>query len=121
MGYSTTVFERDPEIGGLLRFGIPDFKLDKNIVERRVQWMKEEGVEFCTGINVGVNYAVEELNRNFDAIVLATGSTVPKDLVIPNRDAKGIYFAMDFLKQSNKKVSGIPFEEEEINTKGKKK
>lgn len=120
MGYSTTVFERDPEIGGLLRFGIPDFKLDKNIVERRVQWMKQEGVEFCTGINVGVNYAVEELNRNFDAIVLATGSTVPKDLVIPNRDAKGIYFAMDFLKQSNKKVSGIPFEEEEINTKGKK-
>lgn len=120
MGHAVTVLERDPEIGGLLRFGIPDFKLDKNIVERRVQWMKEEGVKFCTGINVGVDYAVEELNRNFDAIVLATGSTVPKDLIIPDRDAKGIYFAMDFLKQSNKKVSGIPFEEKEINAKGKK-
>ncbi|WP_419868160.1 glutamate synthase subunit beta [Chryseobacterium sp. CT-SW4] len=119
-GHSVTVFERDPEIGGLLRFGIPDFKLDKNIVERRVRWMKEEGVEFRTNVNVGVDYSVEQLNRNFEAIVLATGSTVPKDLVIPNRDAQGIYFAMDFLKQSNKKVSGIPFEEEEINAKGKK-
>ncbi|WP_292009246.1 glutamate synthase subunit beta [Chryseobacterium sp.] len=120
LGHSVTVFERDPEIGGLLRFGIPDFKLDKNIVERRVQWMKEEGVEFCTNVNVGVDYSVEQLNRNFEAIVLATGSTVPKDLIIPNRDAKGIHFAMDFLKQSNKRVSGIPFEEEEISAKGKK-
>ncbi|MCS4302096.1 glutamate synthase subunit beta [Chryseobacterium sp. BIGb0232] len=120
MGHYVTVFERDPEIGGLLRFGIPDFKLDKNIVERRVQWMKEEGVLFSTGVNVGIDYSVEQLNRDFEAIVLATGSTVPKELVIPNHDAKGIYFAMDFLKQSNKKVSGIPFEEEEIDAKGKK-
>lgn len=120
LGHSVTVFEKDPEIGGLLRFGIPDFKLDKHIVERRVQWMKEEGVKFRTNVNVGEDYSAEQLNRSFDAIVLALGSTVPKKLLIPNYDAKGIYFAMDFLKQSNKKVSGISFDEEEINAKGKK-
>lgn len=119
-GHTVTVFEKDPEIGGLLRFGIPDFKLNKNIVERRVNWMREEGIEFLTNINVGVNYSVEQLNRNFDAIVLAIGSTVPKDLMIPNRDAKGIHFAMDFLSQSNKKVSGIHFSEENIDARGKK-
>lgn len=120
MGHQVTVFERDPEIGGLLRFGIPDFKLDKNIVERRVQWMKEEGIEFKTNVNVGVNYSVEELNRNFDAVVLALGSTVPRELMIPNRDAIGVHFAMDYLSQSNKKVSGIQFNEKDIDAKGKK-
>ena len=119
-GHQVTVFERDSEIGGLLRFGIPDFKLDKNIVERRVRWMEQEGVEFRTNVNVGVNYSVEELNRNFDAVVLALGSTVPRDLMLPNRDAKGVHFAMDFLVQNNKKVSGIEFYEEELNVKGKK-
>ncbi len=119
-GHSIVVFERDPEIGGLLRFGIPDFKLDKNIVERRVHWMKEEGVEFRTNINVGIDYSAEELNRNFDAVVLALGSTVPRDLIISDRNAKGIHFAMDYLVQSNKKVSNIPFEEPFINASGKK-
>lgn len=119
-GHQITVFEKDPEAGGLLRFGIPDFKLDKNIVERRIQWMRDEGVEFLTNTNVGVDYPVEQLNRNFDAIVLALGSSVPKDIQIPNRDAKGIYFAMDFLKQNNKKVAGISYAEEEIDAKNKK-
>ncbi len=119
-GHNVTVFERDPEIGGLLRFGIPDFKLDKNIVERRVEWMKEEGVIFRTNTNVGKDYSIEELHRNFDAIVLALGSTVPKDLMIPNRDAKGVYFAMDYLTQSNKRVSNIEFSEEIIDAKNKK-
>ncbi|MEN4761259.1 glutamate synthase subunit beta [Chryseobacterium sp. C39-AII1] len=119
-GHSVTVFEKDEEIGGLLRFGIPDFKLDKSIVQRRVEWMCNEGVEFRTSVNVGVNYSAEQLHRSFDAIVLAMGSTVPKKLRIPNSDAKGIYYAMDFLKQSNKKVSGIPFSDEEIDVKGKK-
>lgn len=120
MGHSVVVFERDPEIGGLLRFGIPDFKLDKKIIERRVEWMKHEGIEFKTNVNVGVNYSVEDLDRNFDAVVLALGSTVPRDLMIPNRNAKGVHFAMDFLSQSNKKVSGIPFNEKDIDAKGKK-
>lgn len=119
-GHEVTVFEKDPEIGGLLRFGIPDFKLDKKVIERRVNWMIEEGIDFRTNINVGKDYSAEELNRNFDAIVLALGSTVPRDLLIPNRDAKGIYFAMDFLSQSNKRVSGIPFEEEDILATGKR-
>ena len=119
-GHDVTVFERDSEIGGLLRFGIPDFKLEKTIVERRVHWMKDEGVKFRTNTNVGKDVSAEELNRNFQAIVLATGSTVPRDLPIPNRDAKGVYFAMQFLKQNNQKVSGIPFDAENIDAKGKK-
>ncbi|QCX53919.1 glutamate synthase subunit beta [Elizabethkingia sp. JS20170427COW] len=120
MGHTVTVFERDSEVGGLLRFGIPDFKLEKKVVERRVQLMEQEGVLFKTNTNVGIDYSVEELDRNFDATVLALGSTIPRDLPIPNRDAKGVYFAMEFLKQSNKRVSGIPFSEEAIDVKGKK-
>ena len=120
MGHEVTIFERDSEIGGLLRFGIPDFKLEKSVVERRVEWMKKEGILFKTNTHVGKDYPAEELNRNFNAVVLALGSTTPRDLMIPNRDAKGIYFAMEYLKQNNKKVSNIPFDEKNIDTKGKK-
>lgn len=120
MGHLVTVFERDSEAGGLLRFGIPDFKLDKKIVERRIRLMEQEGIVFKTSTNVGTDYSAEELDRNFDAVVLALGSTIPRDLPIPNREAKGIYFAMEFLKQSNKRVSNIGFQEEEINVQGKK-
>ncbi len=120
MGHEVTVFEKDPEIGGLLRFGIPDFKLDKKIIERRVRWMAEEGIEFRTSVNVGEDYSSDDLNRNFDAIVLAMGSTVPKDLRVYNREARGVYFAMDYLRQSNKRISGIPYTEEDILTHGKK-
>ncbi len=119
-GHNVTVFEKDPEIGGLLRFGIPDFKLEKWVIERRVQWMKTEGVEFLTNINVGIDFTTEELLRNFDAIVLAMGSTVPRELPIPGRDAKGVHYAMDYLTQSNKKVSGISFDETPISAEGKK-
>ncbi|AQX05562.1 glutamate synthase [Elizabethkingia meningoseptica] len=120
MGHLVTVFERDCEAGGLLRFGIPDFKLDKKIVERRIKLMEQEGVIFRTGVNVGLDYSAEELDRNFDVIILAMGSTVPRNLPIPNRDARGVYFAMEFLKQSNKRVSAIPYNENEINVQGKK-
>lgn len=82
--------------------------------------MEQEGVVFKTNINVGVDYSAEELDRNFDAVVLALGSTIPRDLPIPNRDAKGVYFAMEFLKQSNKRVSDIAYLDEEINVRGKK-
>ncbi|WP_313374014.1 glutamate synthase subunit beta [Chishuiella sp.] len=119
-GHYVTVFERDEEIGGLLRFGIPDFKLEKTVIERRRTWMEDEGIRFRTNCNVGIDYSVEELNRNFDAIVLALGSTVPRELNIPGKNAKGVHYAMDFLSQANKKVSNIPFSEEEINVKGKK-
>lgn len=117
LGYKVTVFERQAKIGGLLRYGIPDFKLEKNVVERRLELMKNEGVTFKTNIEVGVDYSAEDLRRNFNAIVLATGSTIPRDLPINNREAKGVYFAMEYLKQSNEFVDNIkPLE---INAKGK--
>ncbi len=105
-GHSVTVFERSDRIGGLLMYGIPDFKLEKWVVQRRVDLMKEEGVEFKVSANVGVNVKVEDLRKNFDAIVLAGGATKPRDLPIPGRDLKGYYFAVDFLTQQNKRNQG---------------
>ncbi len=105
-GHLVTVFERDDRIGGLLRYGIPDFKLEKWVVERRVQVMQEEGVEFRTNAYVGENVPVSELMDNYDATVLCGGATIPRDLPIPGREFKGIHFAMQFLKQQNKRVSG---------------
>lgn len=105
-GHQVTVFERDDVPGGLLRYGIPDFKLEKWVVERRIKIMEEEGVTFKCNANVGVNIRINDLLREYHAIVLAGGSTIPRDLKIPGRDLKGIYFAMDFLKQQNKYSSG---------------
>jgi len=105
-GHLVTVFERDDAPGGLLRYGIPDFKLEKWIVDRRITLMEEEGVIFKCHANVGVNIHINDLLREFNAIVLAGGSTVPRDLEIPGRELKGIHFAMDFLKQSNKRIAG---------------
>lgn len=110
-GHQVTVFERDPKPGGLLRFGIPDFKLEKTVVERRIQLLEQEGIEFKCNANVGVNVRVSDLNREFDAIVLAGGSTIPRDLPVPGRELKGVHFAMEFLKQQNKRVSNLPIEE----------
>jgi len=105
-GHLVTVFERADEVGGLLRYGIPDFKLEKEVVMRRVKLMEEEGVTFQTNANVGENIKVKELLEGFDAIVLCGGSTVPRNLNIPGRDLKGVYFAMEFLSQQNKRVGG---------------
>jgi len=113
-GHCVTVFERADEIGGLLRYGIPDFKLDKRILDRRLAVMKEAGIKFQTDVNVGVTISANELTDSFDAIVLCCGSTVPRDLAIPGRDLKGVHFAMDFLTQQNKRVSGKKIEENEI-------
>ncbi len=104
-GHSVTVFERAERIGGLLRYGIPDFKLEKSIVERRTRIMEEEGIEFVTNTNIGVNKPIQELMDNFDAIVLCGGATMSRDLPIPGRDLKGIHFAMDFLSQQNNRVA----------------
>lgn len=105
-GHTVTVYERNDEIGGLLRYGIPDFKLEKWIVARRVKVMKESGVTFKTSTNIGVDIKAPELLENFDAVVLAGGSTVPRDLPIPGRDLEGVHYAMDFLEQKNRQVSG---------------
>lgn len=107
-GHSVTVYERNDRIGGLLRYGIPDFKLEKWVVERRVALMEAEGVRFKTNANVGFNVDPKELLETNDALVLCGGSTIPRDLNIPGRDLKGIHFAMDFLEQNNRRVTNIP-------------
>lgn len=118
-GHTVTVFERDDAPGGLLRYGIPDFKLEKWVVERRVALMEEEGVIFKCNANVGVNVSINDLLRESQAVVLAGGSTVPRNLNIPGRELKGVYFAMEFLKQQNKRVGGRKIEVEEILATGK--
>ncbi|MFI5161563.1 MAG: glutamate synthase subunit beta [Sphingobacteriales bacterium] len=113
-GHTVTVFERDDKPGGLLRYGIPDFKLEKWVVERRVQLMEEDGIAFKLNTEIGKDIAADELTRTHDAVVLAGGSTIPRNLPIPGRELKGIHFAMDFLKQQNKRVSNIGFKAEDI-------
>jgi glutamate synthase (NADPH/NADH) small chain len=105
-GHFVTVFERDDEPGGLLRYGIPDFKLEKWVIDRRIKLMEEEGVVFKCKANVGVNVSINDLQREYDAIVLAGGSTIPRNLKVPGRDLKGVHYAMQFLKQQNKRVAG---------------
>lgn len=114
VGHAVTVFERDDYPGGLLRYGIPDFKLEKTVVERRVNVMKESGVVFKCNTEVGKDIDANDLLKEFDAVVLAGGSTIPRDLPIPGRELKGIYFAMQFLKQQNKRVNNIGIDVEEI-------
>jgi len=113
-GHSVTVFERDDEPGGLLRYGIPDFKLEKWVVSRRIKLMEEAGITFKCNAEVGANISINDLLREFHAIVLAGGSTIPRDLPVPGRHLKGIHFAMDFLKQQNKRVSHLAVPGENI-------
>jgi glutamate synthase (NADPH/NADH) small chain len=101
-GHLVTVFERDDAPGGLLRYGIPDFKLEKWVIDRRIKLMEDEGITFKCNANVGVNIPVKEIFDNYDAVVLAGGSTVPRDLPVNGRELKGVHFAMEFLKQQNK-------------------
>lgn len=118
-GHSVTVFERDDAPGGLLRYGIPDFKLEKWVIDRRIGILEQEGVVFRCNANVGVNVRINDLMREFHAIVLTGGSTIPRDLPIPGRELKGVYFAMDFLKQQNKRVSGTEIKAEDIFARDK--
>ena len=117
-GHDVVVYERDDKVGGLLRYGIPDFKLDKSVIDRRVEVMKESGIEFRTNAEVGKNVPASELDQ-YDAVVLSGGSTIPRNLNIPGRELKGVYFAMEFLKQQNKRVGNSPLEAEEILATGK--
>lgn len=113
-GHTVTVYEKDSRIGGLLRYGIPNFKLDKQkVVQRRVNLMHEEGIEFVTNANVGVDVSIKKLKEENDAVVITTGAGNPRDLPIENRDAHNIHFAMEFLSQNNSRVEGETFSEEE--------
>ncbi|MBC7850491.1 MAG: glutamate synthase subunit beta [Chitinophagaceae bacterium] len=128
-GHTVTVFERDDRPGGLLRYGIPDFKLEKWVIDRRIKLMEEEGVVFRCNANVGVNIHINDLLREFHAIVLAGGSTIPRDLPVMGRDLNGVHYAMEFLKQQNKRNANLdPFANasvesniypEHLNAKGK--
>ncbi|MEP1780617.1 glutamate synthase subunit beta [Reichenbachiella sp.] len=119
-GHEVTVFERDTQPGGLLRFGIPDFKLEKSVVERRVNLMKESGITFECGVEIGKDITTKEIEDKFDAIAICTGSTIARDLPIPGRELEGIHLAMKFLKNSNKVVSGEDTEVvAEMNAKDK--
>jgi len=105
-GHSVTVYEKADRIGGLLRYGIPNFKLEKTVVDRRVQQMRAEGVTFVTNAHVGVNVPVEALTEHYDAILLCGGSEQPRDLKIPGRELKGVHYAMEFLPQQNRRCEG---------------
>ncbi|WP_431163890.1 glutamate synthase subunit beta [Flagellimonas beolgyonensis] len=118
-GHAVTVFERDEKVGGLLRYGIPDFKMEKNVIDRRLEILEKEGIEFETSVNVGVDIKAQDLKKDFDAIVLCGGATVRRGLPIPGADAEGVVQAMDFLPQNNRKVDGIPYQGEELSAKGK--
>ena len=105
-GHEVTVYERDDRVGGLLMYGIPSMKLDKAVVDRRVRLLAEEGIEFVTGVAVGKDLAAEKLAADFDAVVLATGSTVPRDLRVEGRELAGVHFAMEFLVGNTKSILG---------------
>ena len=118
-GHSVTVFERNDRVGGLLRYGVPDFKLDKAVVQRRVDILAAEGIEFETGVDVGRDISADDLRERFEAIVIATGSTVPRDLPVPGRELDGVHFAMDYLEQRNRFVAGDAAPERPISAAGK--
>lgn len=117
-GHDVTVYERDDKVGGLLRYGIPDFKLDKYIIDRRIQILEDSGIKFITNAHIGQQIPITHL-ASYDAIIVATGSTVPWNLTIPGADSKGIHYAMDFLKQQNKIIGGSTISEEPISATGK--
>ena len=105
-GHSVTLFEKADRVGGLLRYGIPDFKMEKRLIDRRVRQMEGEGVEFRTGVEVGTTISVKSLLEGYDAVALTGGAEWPRDLEVPGRDLNGIHYAMDFLVQQNKRVAG---------------
>ncbi|MEH6704926.1 MAG: glutamate synthase subunit beta [Galbibacter orientalis] len=117
-GHTVTVFERDKKVGGLLRYGIPDFKLEKNVIDRRVAILEAEGIEFKTNVHVGKNYDAAQLN-DFDAVVLCGGATQRRKLPIPGAEANGVVQAMDFLKRNNQVVDGLAETTESLHAAGK--
>jgi glutamate synthase (NADPH/NADH) small chain len=115
VGHLVTVYERADRPGGLLRYGIPDFKLDKSVVSRRIELMEKEGIQFVTNCQIGIDIKLSKLHADFDAVLVTTGSTTPRLISAPGSDAIGIFPAMEFLSQQNKRVSNIPVQ---VNHKG---
>jgi len=121
MGFHVTVFDSARRMGGILRYGIPDFKLEKRVLDRRLSLMEQEGVHFEPGVTIGEDISYRYLQQRFDAICLAGGSRTPRDLAIPGRELKGIHFAMEYLVQQNRKLAGEELEpDEEISAAGKR-
>src|SRR4051794_728658 len=118
-GHSVTLYERDEAGGGLVRFGVPDFKIEKWIVQRRVDQLEAEGVELRFGVDVGRDVGADELRAQHDAVVLATGARVPRDLPVAGRELGGVHFAMEYLYQRNRFVAGAPAPEKRISAAGK--
>jgi glutamate synthase (NADPH/NADH) small chain len=120
-GHHVTVFEKSDRVGGLLRYGIPEFKMEKRVLNRRLSLMEQEGVQFRTGVNVGVDVTHDQLKSDFDAIVLAGGAGQPRDLPVPGRELEGVHFAMEYLTLSNRRVEGNQIPEDQfISAKGKR-
>ena len=118
-GHDVVLYEKEPRIGGLLRFGIPDFKLDKSVIDRRMRQMAAEGVQFKTNMHIGKDIPASKLREEFDAVALTGGSEKPRDLPVPGRELNGIHFAMDFLKANTKWVQGVHDEEMVISARDK--
>ena len=119
-GHNVIIYERNKKMGGLLRYGIPDFKMEKHLIDKREDQMSKEGVNFKTGVNVGRDISIDEIKNQYDAVVLAGGSEYPRDLPIEGRELDGVHFAMDFLPQQNRRVSSeVNNFSKEILAKGK--
>jgi len=119
-GHFVTLFEKQDKIGGLLRYGIPDFKLNKKLIDRRMAQMRAEGVEFHTNVHVGVDIPTAKLREDYDAVVLTGGAEHPRDLPVPGRELKGVHFAMDFLRANSRRVQGVFVPDDEfISAEGK--
>ena len=116
-GHNVTVYERDEKVGGLLRFGIPDFKLGMDVIDRKIAIMEAAGIKMVTNAHIGVDIDAKKLRKQFDVVLLTGGSTVPRDLPIPGRSLKGIHFAMDFLAQNNRRANEMDLKTEEIHAK----
>jgi glutamate synthase (NADPH/NADH) small chain len=120
-GHSVVVFEKEDRVGGLLRYGIPDFKMEKHIIDRRLDQLRAEGIEFRTKVSIGTDIAGDELLRGYDSVMLGVGAEQPRDVAIPGRELKGIHYAMDYLTQQNKRGAGDRFTSgEEITAQGKR-
>lgn len=120
LGHSVTVFEKNESIGGLLRFGIPDFKLNKSVIDRRQDLLEQEGIEFKTGVHVGKDIKADDLLKDFDAICVAIGAEVPRDLKVEGRDLKGVHFALELLQQQNRVNAGVDIAKDDRITARKK-
>jgi glutamate synthase (NADPH/NADH) small chain len=116
-GHTVTVYERDEKVGGLMRFGIPDFKLGMDVIDRKIEVLEAAGIKMVVNAHIGVDFNAKELYKQFDVVLITGGSTVPRDLPIPGRDLKGVHFAMEFLSQNNRRANGMEIKAEEIHAK----